>query len=456
MYDFSYKSSYNYSKSYYPKDPKGSKLKKILIIAFSLGALFFGFKLIKNIFSKPTIEEYEVLSKLPRDKTFSLKIKSAKLVKEFEVKIEQDEKEVVAFEDKPNKKNFEESFNIDTQKLGLQDGKAKVIILAKTGLFGNKEIKIDALIKKELPSAYLIYGSSVVPQGGIAFIGVDTKDATKALVYVGKNYYYLYNETSNKPYVFIGAYPISVNTSPNTPIKVVVYDDFGNSYTIPLNVKITIPNFKRSNINITDSFIQNKVVPILQYYKVNYQNMSPVEQFKYVNETMRDEDQNLFRNLYLKSKPYVMWKGAFGSLPNSAVEAVYGEIRYDIYNNQQISISRHLGFDLASIKHAPVLAANDGIVAYTGFLNIYGNCIIIDHGLGVMSLYAHLNDIDVKVGQTVKKGQIIGHTDSTGLALGDHLHFGILVGGVEVDPREWWDSSWLNTHFYKPLGKYLR
>ena len=72
---------------------------------------------------------------------------------------------------------------------------------------------------------------------------------------------------------------------------------------------------------------------------------------------------------------------------------------------------------------------------------------MLDHGLGLMSLYAHMSQIDVAEGQTVRQGEILGKTGKTGLAGGDHLHFSILVQGLAVTPLEWWDPKWVENHF---------
>ncbi len=90
----------------------------------------------------------------------------------------------------------------------------------------------------------------------------------------------------------------------------------------------------------------------------------------------------------------------------------------------------HLGFDLAVTANVPVVAANSGVVLNASWLGIFGNCVIIDHGMGVQSLYGHLSSFDVKVGDTVTKGQMLGRSGMTGLAGGDHLHFTMLVGGT--------------------------
>jgi len=133
-------------------------------------------------------------------------------------------------------------------------------------------------------------------------------------------------------------------------------------------------------------------------------------------------------------------------LRNSKVMASYGDRRVYLYKGKPISRSVHLGYDLASVSNAPVEAANSGIVRFAGDLGIYGNAVVIDHGLGLMSLYGHLSEILVKDGQSVKKGELIAKTGSTGLAGGDHLHFGILVQGIEVSPLYWWDSRWIKAN----------
>jgi murein DD-endopeptidase MepM/ murein hydrolase activator NlpD len=78
--------------------------------------------------------------------------------------------------------------------------------------------------------------------------------------------------------------------------------------------------------------------------------------------------------------------------------------------------------------------------------------VIIDHGLGLQTLYGHLSQIDVKVGDTVSKGQAIGRTGTSGLAGGDHLHFDVLVSGQQVNPIEWWDPSWIKNSVTEKLA----
>ena len=116
----------------------------------------------------------------------------------------------------------------------------------------------------------------------------------------------------------------------------------------------------------------------------------------------------------------------------------------------------HLGFDLAVTKHYPVESANDGKVVLAEYFGIYGNTIVIDHGYGLQSLYAHLSSFAAEKGDVVRKGQIIGRSGMTGLAGGDHLHFSLLLQGVQINPVEWWDRRWVQSRITDPLHDPLR
>ena len=141
----------------------------------------------------------------------------------------------------------------------------------------------------------------------------------------------------------------------------------------------------------------------------------------------------------------------FHPFTNTAVEAAFADHRTYVYKGKEVDQQVHLGFDLASFAGTPIVAANRGIVVFADELGIYGNCVIIDHGMGVQSLYGHLSSIDVKAGQTVEKEQQIGRSGMTGMAGGDHLHFTMLVNGQMVNPVEWWDAHWIEDRILRKL-----
>jgi murein DD-endopeptidase MepM/ murein hydrolase activator NlpD len=149
--------------------------------------------------------------------------------------------------------------------------------------------------------------------------------------------------------------------------------------------------------------------------------------------------------------PDILWQGAFKQLTNTAVEAGFADQRTYVHNGNDVDQQVHLGFDLASTTNAPVLAANSGRVVHAGWLGIYGNCVIVDHGMGVQSLYAHLSAIDVGVDEVVEKNGRLGLSGETGLAGGDHLHFTMLLGGHAVTPIDWWSEQWVEDRIERKL-----
>jgi murein DD-endopeptidase MepM/ murein hydrolase activator NlpD len=173
--------------------------------------------------------------------------------------------------------------------------------------------------------------------------------------------------------------------------------------------------------------------------------------FLRVNGELRKINADQIAALAAKTSPKKLWDGPFVQLGNSKVEASFADHRTYVYKGKEVDQQTHLGFDLAVTEHVPVASAAAGTVVNASWLGIYGNCVIIDHGLGVQSLYGHLMSFDVKVGDTVTRGQVVGRSDSTGLAGGDHLHFTLLVGGQMVTPVEWWDPHWMTDRVDRKL-----
>ena len=231
----------------------------------------------------------------------------------------------------------------------------------------------------------------------------------------------------------------------NTPMSVFAIDDAGNQATTPLDAKVFQKQFRRSRIEVSPQFLGRVVPAILENtpsFKVPDPN-DPVGSFLTINRDLRKQNADTIATYARKSAPQMLWKGAFLQLGNSQVEALFADHRTYIYQGKEIDQQVHLGFDLAVTAAIPVLAANDGWVAHADYLGIYGNCVIIDHGFGVQSLYGHLSSMDVKAGDTVHKGQVLGRSGMTGLAGGDHLHFTMLVDGHPVNSVEWWDPHWM-------------
>ena len=207
--------------------------------------------------------------------------------------------------------------------------------------------------------------------------------------------------------------------------------------------------FRDDKINISDAFLESKMP---QYYNIIPDTRDNLQIYLKVNNDIRKQNAVFLKELAQKSASNMLWdKKAFLRLPNAAPRAGFGDHRTYFYQSKEIDQQTHMGVDLASLEGASVPAANSGKVVFTGFLGIYGETVIIDHGQGLQTLYAHLRQIDVNVGQDLKKGDILGKTGVTGLAVGDHLHFGVLVGGREASPIEWWDQHWIDDNILSKL-----
>ena len=223
--------------------------------------------------------------------------------------------------------------------------------------------------------------------------------------------------------------------------QAVAADVVGNRTSLAFRPIVRNKAFKKDAINISDRFLAD----VLPYFKERDPSLqgSDVEVFLAVNRDQRRRDAETIQSVCRETAPKALWSGPFLRLPNSKPMAAYGDERTYLYQGAEIDKQIHLGVDLASLAQSKVPAANAGRVAFAGSLGIYGEAVILDHGLGLFSLYAHLSRIDVAVGQDVAKGKTLGLTGSTGMAGGDHLHFAMLVQGVFVNPVEWWDAHWI-------------
>ncbi len=241
----------------------------------------------------------------------------------------------------------------------------------------------------------------------------------------------------------------------NTPITVYAKDAAGNQAVQSFADKVFPKPFAKSRIELTDAFL-SRVVPAIAASspQVQVSTATPedvLKGFLAINGELRRIDADIIQGLASRTSPQMLWRAPFRQMANSQVEATFADQRTYVYQGNEVDRQVHLGLDLARTARVEIQAANRGTVIYASDLGIYGNCVVIDHGMGVQSLYGHLSSIDVKVGATVEKDQPIGHSGQTGLAGGDHLHFTMLVNGHPVNPVEWWDPHWVQDRIMRKL-----
>jgi murein DD-endopeptidase MepM/ murein hydrolase activator NlpD len=251
----------------------------------------------------------------------------------------------------------------------------------------------------------------------------------------------------------VAFFALAWDADPATRIHVFARDDVGNQAEAGLDVKMLPRRFRQGRIELDDGFFAKVVPAILQRspdLKVE-SGSDMLASFLRINGELRTRNGDEIAAIARGTAPEILWTGPFRQLANSAVEGSFADQRTYFYKGREVDRQVHLGYDLASTASAKVVAANRGKVVHAGWLGIYGNCVIVDHGMGLQSLYAHFSSVDVSVGSMVEAGALLGRTGSTGLAGGDHLHFTMLLGGTPVTPLEWWSPKWVQDRILRKL-----
>jgi murein DD-endopeptidase MepM/ murein hydrolase activator NlpD len=249
----------------------------------------------------------------------------------------------------------------------------------------------------------------------------------------------------------LSLFAVPIDAPEDPPIRVIAEDRAGNRSSASWATRLQPHAFPQVPIQLTRGFLETKIGELAQQLEIDATDR--VATFQDINSRIRARDEARIRELATGPAGPPLWRGAFQQLADSKVTSLFPERRRYLLDGKLVSEATHYGFDLASLAGAPITASNAGRVLFTGNLGIYGETVLVDHGLGIVSLYAHLASIEVSPGEEVAQGQRLGLSGQTGLAGGDHLHFAILVGGVYVDPREWWDPKWVREHVEAHLGR---
>jgi murein DD-endopeptidase MepM/ murein hydrolase activator NlpD len=319
----------------------------------------------------------------------------------------------------------------------------------------------DVQVRLERPRVSVISSHHYVNLGGTEMVlyRVSPADVQSGVV-VGDIEYPGYPATGARgegvsivdPALRVAFYALLYDQSVSTPIRVFARDEAGNTARADFDFRTFPRPFKRSRIELDDRFLERVVPAILESTTDVKPEGDTLAKFLVINGELRRKNAEKIASFARQTSPEMLWGGVvFHPFTNSAVESAFADQRTYVYKGKEVDRQTHLGFDLASIAGKPVVASNRGKVLFAEELGIYGNCVIIDHGMGVQSLYAHLSSLAVQAGEMVEKEQELGRSGMTGLAGGDHLHFTMLVNGRMVNPVEWWDPHWINDRILRKL-----
>jgi len=341
--------------------------------------------------------------------------------------------------------------------LGLREGAATLEVLARDGFW--RPIRVDdrpiltapVMLDFTPPSLEVVAATRYWAQGGGGLVVLRSKGASRVAVTVGGLAFRAYPAGPAESNLFVDMAALPWNYQAGTPITAVAQDEAGNVTSRAVAVEVKARRFKTDTIEIKDDFLERKLPELLPERAGTIAPGDLISAFLTVNRDKRRQAEEAKRALGAKTQPRPLWEGVFVQPRNTKVFSNFAETRTYRYRGQDVDTQVHFGYDLAAVQQGPVPAANSGVVVFVGPLSIYGNVVVVDHGLGLQTLYAHLSSIAVKEGDPVAKEQELGRTGSTGLALGDHLHYEVLINGVSVTPLEWWDAAWIRDHVGRPL-----
>ena len=314
------------------------------------------------------------------------------------------------------------------------------------GNSAERTLKINIDYKR--PNVNILANSRMINQGGSALVVFQAEDENMDKLYIEANG----NKFKPQPYKKDGYYAVLVAwpfADDSFSAKIIATDFAQNKRITKIPFYHKNPRYKTSHIKASDKFIDGKITDLASSDPEYSSITDRLDKLKSINETMRLQNEDLIHELSRNVSDEILdsWKiKKFYPLRNGQRVASFGDHRYYYYKNKDniISESYHVGYDLASNSMADIKTSNAGTVVYAEDNGIYGNMPMIDHGLGLYTLYGHCSQLMVQVGDELVAGDVVAKTGKTGLALGDHLHFGVLVQGIEVRPVEWFDKSWIN------------
>jgi murein DD-endopeptidase MepM/ murein hydrolase activator NlpD len=339
----------------------------------------------------------------------------------------------------------------DLAALGVAEGHAQIEVRAEThgwrlsGAGPHVVALHPVTIDVTPPRIALVTTQHNLRLGGTALAVFRASGADRAEIVVGP---YRFPATrggvpQDDTWIAVFAVPQDLDTEATATVRAA--DAVGNASEAALPVAIRGRRFADRTLAISEAFLRRKVPEV---YAANGLTAPGdlVEGYLFINRVLRQQSEERLRGLTATSAPQPLWDGSFVRQPNAAPMSGFADRRIYEHAGKIIDRQTHLGYDLASLRNADVVATQNGVVVFADNLGIYGITVVLDHGLGVFSLYGHLSTVAVDRGQEVKAGDVIGQSGETGLAGGDHLHFSVMVSGIHVDPVEWWDPAWMRDH----------
>jgi murein DD-endopeptidase MepM/ murein hydrolase activator NlpD len=428
------------------------KLKYVVAVVIAIILIVFGFVWLSG--ASAVLQLSRPVAAIGPVTWISVQADDPHGVKAFTAAVEQNGQSQTVYQDKTasGQKSRIYSFTAGKKQADfLKEGPAKLVIKATSNDLRGSTTTLSQNFQVMLrPPTIVADGRQhYINQGGGELVTLELGgNWSSAGVRVGKNTagtFPLPGQPNNSQHRF-SLFPFGWDVPPDTVPLAFAENEAGSAVTTTFWVQVFPKKFKQSKIEVREQDLQ-KVVGELDPDGSG----DLASRFVKINREMRISNTQRIYDLRKDTVNRILWSGPFIPIKGTR-ESFFADQRSYFYHGKQIDQQVHLGFDLAQTRNMSVTAANSGRVIYADRLGIYGNCVIIDHGYSLETLYGHMSRIDVKVGDSVQKQQHIGVSGATGMAFGDHVHFSMMIAGVQVNPIEWWDEHWIKDRILSKIG----
>jgi len=315
--------------------------------------------------------------------------------------------------------------------------------------------KMTLQIDKKRPFLTTVTNSYAIMRGGSALVIFKANDDNLDSLQIETNFGKVFHPQpfyKEGYYASLVAWPVTERSFRAT---IVAKDLAGNVAKTSVPFRIRDKSYRVSKIKLSDRFLDGKIAQLAEEFEETDGVEDRIEKFKIINETVREKNEILIHDITSKVSDQEIKTfniKPFYPLKNAQKVASFGDHRHYYYKGEKVSESYHLGLDLASVKMGKIMTKNPAVVVFSEENGLYGNMLALHHGMGLYTIYGHCSSHNVQAGDQVGSNKHIANTGMSGYAMGDHLHFGVLVQGIEVRPEEWMDKQWIRLNISEVMS----
>ena len=362
-------------------------------------------------------------------------------------------------------------FTVNPKELELKEGNAELRVLAFDKALWNNGARLSAVVEvnylKPQIAALTPQQNGVLGGTEMVFYKVTGKPPQAHGVLAEGSLYQGFPAAGwndgfkGRQSVYLALYPIPASMGDSKEsMRLIARDALGNSATGAFNYRIKQRRWASFRFPLTHERAKQLRDTLYDYAKRENLDSKAIgdvaTDLKNILKPLANSDEGFVGTALSRSTSTRLWREAFLPPVSASPTNSAGDQRVVLLEDRELVRGTSSGVRFPVSRRTPVVAANNGTVVFIGTLGLLGNTIVIDHGFGLASVYAHLSDVSATRGITVQRGQEIGRTGSTGFSQSEEVYFEIRLHGVPVSPNEWWDQTWVTDHIDNKVNFVLR